>query len=121
MAVQDYVVQSIITSTADNERSRIIKAFLGSLQNSKTRLLCDICPTRELTQSVARHKYASNVLEKALKQAEGNERRAMIDELIGEQPDGTDQIQKLLKDACGNFPVQVSSRRIAGATHRMMS
>lgn len=57
---------------------------------------------------MARHKYASNVIEKALNQAEGQDRRDMIDELIGEQPDGSDQIQKLLKDAYGNFPVQVS-------------
>jgi hypothetical protein len=31
----------------------------------------------------------------------------MIQELIGEQADGTNQIAKLLKDAYGNFPVQV--------------
>jgi hypothetical protein len=32
----------------------------------------------------------------------------MIDELIGEQPDGNNQVFKLLKDAYGNFPIQVS-------------
>lgn len=67
-------------------------------------------PTRisQLTGQVARHKYASNVIERALKLADDQERRLMVDELIGEQPDGTNQIQKLLKDAYGNFPVQVS-------------
>lgn len=57
---------------------------------------------------MARHKYASNVIEQALKLADKQERRTMVEELIGEQPDGTNQIQKLLKDAYGNFPVQVS-------------
>lgn len=66
---------------------------------------------------MARHKYASNVIEKALKQAEGQERRDLIDELIGAQPDGNDQILKLLKDAYGNFPVQVRQQNIVGGVY----
>jgi hypothetical protein len=57
---------------------------------------------------VARHKFASNVIEKALQYGDLAQRKSMIEELIGEQPDGTNQIPKLLKDAYGNFPVQVS-------------
>lgn len=57
---------------------------------------------------VAKHKFASNVIEKALKQADKQQRREMIEELIGEQSDGSDQVAKLLKDAYGNFPIQVS-------------
>jgi len=56
---------------------------------------------------VARHKFASNVIEKALQSGDPAQRQGMIQELIGEQADGTNQISKLLKDAYGNFPVQV--------------
>jgi hypothetical protein len=57
---------------------------------------------------VARHKFASNVIEKALQHGGRQEREEMIEELIGEQPDGNNQVFKLLKDAYGNFPIQVS-------------
>jgi len=57
---------------------------------------------------VARHKFASNVIEKALQHGDREQREEMIDELIGEQADGTTQVYKLLKDAYGNFPIQVS-------------
>ena len=57
---------------------------------------------------MARHKFASNVIEKALQHGDRQEREEMIDELIGEQPDGYNQVFKLLKDAYGNFPIQVS-------------
>lgn len=58
---------------------------------------------------MARHKFASNVIEKALQHGGREEREVMIDELIGDQPDGNNQVFKLLKDAYGNFPIQVSS------------
>ena len=57
---------------------------------------------------MARHKFASNVIEKALQHGGRQEREEMIDELIGEQSDGNNQVFKLLKDAYGNFPIQVS-------------
>jgi hypothetical protein len=57
---------------------------------------------------VARHKFASNVIEKALQHGGREEREGMINELIGEQPDGSNHVFKLLKDAYGNFPIQVS-------------
>jgi hypothetical protein len=57
---------------------------------------------------VARHKFASNVIEKALQHGDRTQREEMIDELIGEQADGTNQVYKLLKDGYGNFPIQVS-------------
>lgn len=103
----DYVAQSILTSTTDNDRHRVIEAYKGNLQTSESwsRIWCDVVSD---TEQVARHKFASNVIEKALKQADERERREMIDELIDEQPDGSNQIAKLLKDAYGNFPVQVS-------------
>jgi hypothetical protein len=47
-------------------------------------------------------------LEKALQHGNSAQRGVLIAELIDEQSDGTNQIFKLLKDAYGNFPVQVS-------------
>lgn len=61
---------------------------------------------------MARHKFASNVIEKALQHGGREEREQMIDELIGEQADGMNQVYKLLKDAYGNFPIQVSYSRL---------
>jgi hypothetical protein len=52
------------------------------------------------------------VIEKALQYGDLAQRKSMIEELIGEQPDGTNQIPKLLKDAYGNFPVQVSGSSV---------
>lgn len=49
------------------------------------------------------------MIEKTLKQATPDEKRDLIKELIGENPDGTDQVRNLLRDLYGNFPIQVSS------------
>ena len=58
---------------------------------------------------MSRHKFASNVCEKALQHAEPEDRRILVDELIDAQDDDTTKIPMLLRDAFGNFPLQVSS------------
>lgn len=58
---------------------------------------------------MSRHKFASNVCEKALQHAEPEDRRILVDELIDAQDDDTTKIPMLLRDAFGNFPLQVSN------------
>jgi len=57
---------------------------------------------------VSRHKFASNVCEKALEHASPRDRTALIIELIGKKPDGSSNVAMLLRDAFANFPLQVS-------------
>ena len=60
---------------------------------------------------VSRHKFASNVCEKALTKSTGQDLRDLITELIGLRPDGTNNVRMLLQDAFGNFPLQVCHSR----------
>jgi hypothetical protein len=57
---------------------------------------------------VSRHKFASNVCEKAIIYAEAEDRRQLIAELIGNKPDGSNNVGMLLCDQYGNFPIQAS-------------
>lgn len=47
---------------------------------------------------MARHKFASNVCEKALVTAATEERRALVDEIITPKPDGMSPIVSMMKD-----------------------
>jgi len=47
---------------------------------------------------MAKHKFASNVCEKALVVAELETRKALIDELIAPRPDGSSPIAAMMKD-----------------------
>ena len=48
--------------------------------------------------NMARHKFASNVCEKALITATTEERRALVDEIITPKPDGVSPIVSMMKD-----------------------
>ena len=48
--------------------------------------------------NMARHKFASNVCEKALVTATSDERRALVDEIIAPKPDGVSPIVSMMKD-----------------------
>lgn len=63
---------------------------------------------------MSKHKFASNVVEKALVNSAPADRRDLVQELIGLRSDGTNNVAMLLKDAYANFPVQASlSPRLA--------
>ena len=47
---------------------------------------------------MARHKFASNVCEKALMMAELDNRRLLIDEIMTAKPDGVSPIVTMMKD-----------------------
>ena len=61
-----------------------------------------------MLDAVSRHKFASNVCEKALFNTRGQLLRDLISELIDIRPDGSNNVRMLLQDAFGNFPLQVS-------------
>jgi pumilio RNA-binding family len=47
---------------------------------------------------MARHKFASNVVEKALVTADSDNRRVLIEELMMTRPDGSNPIAVMMKD-----------------------
>ncbi|KIR59794.1 pumilio 2 [Cryptococcus bacillisporus CA1873] len=84
----NYVIQSVIAVGEPEDRNKIINQLKGRIT------------------TLARHKFASNVVEKALIHADPADRRVLINELIDMQPDGTNQVGMLLRDAYANFPLQ---------------
>ncbi|KAK1925075.1 armadillo-type protein [Papiliotrema laurentii] len=94
MLMQDqfgnYVIQSVITVGSEEDRQKVVDRLKGQMLN------------------MSRHKFASNVCERAMQHARPEDRRSLIDELINMQPDGSTHIPMLLRDAFGNFPLQVS-------------
>ncbi|KAK4684287.1 pumilio RNA-binding family, partial [Tremellales sp. Uapishka_1] len=85
----NYVVQSVIQSGTEQDRDLVIEKLKGKML------------------SLSRHKFASNVCEKALQHASPEARQLMIAELIDLKPDGSNMVGTLLRDAYGNFPLQV--------------
>ena len=102
----DYVVQSVITVGSEDDRSKVVNRLKGQMFPSQF----TVPFSRRLLTSVSRHKFASNVCEKALVHCQPQDRRDLVDELIGIKSDGTTNIPTLLRDAFGNFPLQVSRR-----------
>ncbi|WWC89804.1 uncharacterized protein L201_004730 [Kwoniella dendrophila CBS 6074] len=86
----NYVVQSVITVGSQADRDKVIEVIKGKVT------------------SLARHKFASNVLEKAIVHADDEDRKLLIDELVDVKEDGTNQVGMLLRDAFGNFPLQTA-------------
>ena len=52
--------------------------------------------------SMAKHKFASNVCEKALVTADSDSRRQLIDEIMTPKQDGLSPIASLMKDSFGS-------------------
>jgi hypothetical protein len=102
----DYVVQSIISDAPDREadRDKVIEHIKPRIYERKHP------PTMYTSHpAVSRHKFASNVVEKALKYANPADRRELIAELVGENTDNPDErVASLLRDGYGNFPVQTA-------------
>lgn len=47
---------------------------------------------------MSRHKFASNVVEKALVTADANLRRALVEEIMVPRPDGSSPVVSMMKD-----------------------
>lgn len=93
MLTPDYVVQSVLPGTAGREadRDRVIDEMKGRIFE------------------LSRHKFASNVVERAIRHAKHEDKRAIIAEMMGDTPeDGESRIGTLLRDGFGNFTVQTA-------------
>ncbi|KAG0144958.1 hypothetical protein CROQUDRAFT_659257 [Cronartium quercuum f. sp. fusiforme G11] len=55
---------------------------------------------------MSKHKFASNVVEKAILKSTEEEMRQMIEEILALRADGTSTVGVMLKDAFANFPLQ---------------
>ncbi|WVR05344.1 hypothetical protein IAU60_002358 [Kwoniella sp. DSM 27419] len=86
----NYVVQSVIAVGAEKDQSKLIGLMKGKLN------------------TLSRHKFASNVVEKAIINATPDDRRDLIKELIGAQSNGANQVAMLLWDPFANFPLQTA-------------
>lgn len=86
-------MQSVLTSIPGREadRDRVIGAMKGRLFE------------------LSRHKFASNVVERAIRHAKREDKRAIIAEMMGDGPeDGETRVGTLLRDGFGNFTVQTA-------------
>jgi pumilio RNA-binding family len=84
----NYVVQFVLEQGKPHDRCQVIAKLRGQMLN------------------MARHKFASNVCEKALVSATGEERRALVDEIIAPKADGVSPIVSMMKDQFANYVLQ---------------
>lgn len=81
---QNYVVQFVLEHGRPQDRAMIISKLTGQMYN------------------MAKHKFASNVCEKALVCADPESRRQLIDEIMTPKQDGLSPIMGLMKDSFGS-------------------
>ncbi|KAG8929614.1 mRNA binding protein puf3 [Tulasnella sp. 418] len=84
----NYVIQFVLEFGTELDRSRIIARLRGHML------------------TMARHKFASNVCEKALVTASSDERRHLIDEMMAVKSDGLNPILVMMKDQFANYVLQ---------------
>lgn len=90
---QDYVVQSVLTDAPgrEDDRDRVIAEMKGRIFE------------------LSRHKFASNVVERAIRTSKREDKRVIIAEMMGESAEeGENRIGTLLRDGFGNFTVQTA-------------
>ncbi|RPD66238.1 ARM repeat-containing protein, partial [Lentinus tigrinus ALCF2SS1-6] len=84
----NYVIQFVLENGKPQDRAMIIAKLTGQMNN------------------MAKHKFASNVCEKALVTADPDSRRMLIDEIMTPKQDGLSPIMGLMKDSFGNYVLQ---------------
>lgn len=77
---QNYVVQFMLEKGSPHDRSRLITTLTGHML------------------PMSKHKYASNVCEKAIVAASGDQRKALIKEISLPRPDGMNPMITMIKD-----------------------
>lgn len=80
MAIQNYVVQFVLEHGKPHDRAIVISKLRGQMLH------------------MARHKFASNVCEKALVTADSENRRLLIEEMMAPRPDGLSPVLAMMKD-----------------------
>lgn len=84
----NYVVQFVLEQGKPHDRGQVIAKLRGQMLN------------------MARHKFASNVCEKALVTASAEERRALVEEIMTPKADGVSPIVSMMKDQFANYVLQ---------------
>ncbi|KAL6309245.1 armadillo-type protein [Sparassis latifolia] len=84
----NYVVQFVLEHGRPQDRAVIITKLRGQMLD------------------MARHKFASNVCEKALITADVESRRLLIEEILGPKQDGVSPITTMMKDQFANYVLQ---------------
>jgi len=84
----NYVIQYVIANGTATDRHLLVSGLQGRMM------------------AMAKHKYASNVVEKALLSCDQDVRRTLIDELLHPQPGGISPILILMKDQYANYVLQ---------------
>lgn len=84
----NYVVQFVLEHGTVHDRSLMISKLRGQMLN------------------MSRHKFASNVCEKALVTADPESRRLLIEEIMSPKPDGVSPIITMMKDQFANYVLQ---------------
>jgi pumilio RNA-binding family len=77
---QNYVIQYVLEHGRPQDRALVISKLCGQVLH------------------LARHKFASNVVEKALVCADANSRRMLIDEMMTPKQEGINPIIAMMKD-----------------------
>jgi pumilio RNA-binding family len=80
VALQNYVIQFVLEHGAPHDRAEVIQKLKGQML------------------AMARHKFASNVCEKALVTADPESRRQLVDEIMSLGSDGSGPIVVMMKD-----------------------
>ena len=79
--LQNYVIQFVLEKGLPQDRRRIVETLReGQLLH------------------MARHKFASNVCEKALSMADEEERRILVNEMLSSAADGQPSVSIMMKD-----------------------
>ena len=81
------MVQFVIENGSPEDRRSIISKLQGQLL------------------SMSRHKFASNVCEKALVKADPDQRRQLIDEIMTPKPDGVSPLVTMMKDQYASMSI----------------
>ncbi|KAG6900881.1 hypothetical protein C0993_009999 [Termitomyces sp. T159_Od127] len=95
----NYVMQYVLEHGKPHDRTLVISKLYGQIL------------------VLARHKFASNVCEKALACADPDTRRRLIDEILVTKPDGVTPITGMMKDQYANYVLQ-RAMNIAAADQR---
>lgn len=84
--LQNYVVQYVLEYGKQHDRALVISKLRGQMLH------------------MSRHKFASNVCEKALLTADPESRRALIQEMMSSKQDGVSTIATMMKDQYASKP-----------------
>jgi pumilio RNA-binding family len=90
MPLQNYIIQFIIEHGRPQDRADVLAKLRGQMLN------------------MARHRFASNVCEKALIAADPEERRQLIDEIMTPKQDGVSPVVAMMKDQFASGWLSVS-------------